>query len=154
VRIKEMNIRTFYMGTSYKVNLKKLTCNCPDFTKKRKKFDKDDPRRLCKHLVRSIQDPYDYYNFEVGSQVIYCQLKKIGFPCNNFRLTISIDNEPHTAYINKDPNKSWIDVFDKQNKYGFNVKEQRWSYGDAPKRGDDLIAPLISSWIKINGKIG
>ena len=139
------------VGT-YKVNLKKLKCNCPDFNKRRKKFSMDDSRRLCKHLMKSIDDPYDYYNFAVGNQVDYFQGKGIGFPCNNTKLTISVDNETYTAYIDNDK-EVWIDIFDEQDRYGFNVEEQRWSYGTSPSKGDRIIEPLTKYWIKIHGEI-
>jgi hypothetical protein len=41
-------------GQYYSVNTYVLTCTCPIFTRKLKSLDKNDPHRLCKHLVQAI----------------------------------------------------------------------------------------------------
>lgn len=35
----------------FKINIDNLTCSCRDWKKKRSNFDKNDPRRLCRHII-------------------------------------------------------------------------------------------------------
>lgn len=39
----------------YEVNVDELTCTCKDWTCRRHNFSKDNPRRLCKHLVQALE---------------------------------------------------------------------------------------------------
>lgn len=41
---------------AYVVSLNELTCNCPNFSEDRAGFAANDPRRLCKHLVKGLTD--------------------------------------------------------------------------------------------------
>lgn len=43
-------------GMEYRVHLQRLTCTCPNFHEDREGFSMDDPRRLCKHLVKGLVD--------------------------------------------------------------------------------------------------
>lgn len=43
-------------GSEYRVNLDAISCSCPNWRNNRTKFDEDDPRRLCKHLISAICD--------------------------------------------------------------------------------------------------
>lgn len=47
---------TSYSDSSikYNIDLDNLTCSCPDFVKNRLSYNKDNPLRLCKHLLREI----------------------------------------------------------------------------------------------------
>lgn len=35
----------------FKINIDNLTCTCRDWKKERSNFDKNDPRRLCRHII-------------------------------------------------------------------------------------------------------
>ena len=39
---------------TYDVSVIKMTCSCADFIKTRTQFNKNDPRRACKHLVEQF----------------------------------------------------------------------------------------------------
>lgn len=39
----------------YDVNIEELTCTCKDWTCRRHNFSKDNPRRLCKHLLQALE---------------------------------------------------------------------------------------------------
>lgn len=41
-------------GKEYEVSMKELTCSCPNFTEDRAKYQRTDPLRLCKHLIKSL----------------------------------------------------------------------------------------------------
>lgn len=46
-------------GKEYEINLPELTCTCLNFAEDRLKYQKNDPRRLCKHMVKTLVD-YEY----------------------------------------------------------------------------------------------
>lgn len=39
----------------YDVDIEELTCTCKDWTCRRHNFSKDNPRRLCKHLLQALE---------------------------------------------------------------------------------------------------
>lgn len=42
-------------GCCYEVNTGEMTCSCPDFVERRAGFERDDIRRLCKHMIMVFQ---------------------------------------------------------------------------------------------------
>lgn len=52
-----MKIETKSKSTSatYTVDLKNVTCTCPDFKYRRSRYSKKDPERLCKHLKEEMR---------------------------------------------------------------------------------------------------
>lgn len=141
-----IEVESFSGSGNYQLDLNTLSCSCPDFQKRRTHFDAEDPRRLCKHLIKEI-DPFDYFNGDSAYHILAIDSNH-GFPTGE-KIIISAGNETITAYINTDKNKVWIDVFDSQDRYGFNVKEQRWSYGTGPKHSEDIAKCLTEQCDKI-----
>ena len=84
-------------NTQYKVNLRNLTCTCPDFEKERKRFSCEDVRRLCKHLLycmgESVDLPELVYPEQAGYLFKYFSLKRYApRPSAKFR-KIEIDTD-------------------------------------------------------------
>jgi hypothetical protein len=147
-RSQFIETESFSGSGNYQLDLNTLSCSCPDFQKRRTQFSMEDPRRLCKHLIEEI-DPFDYFSGDSAYHILAID-SNYGFPTGE-RIIISVGNKTITAYINDDKNKVWIDVFDSENRYGFNVKEQRWSYGTGPDRSKDIAKCLTEQWSKIYG---
>ncbi|HHT9115421.1 MAG TPA: hypothetical protein ACFYEL_03020, partial [Candidatus Wunengus californicus] len=55
----------------YEVNPRVITCTCPDFNETHADYLKDDPRRLCKHIIRvfrekdNIPDDLNFYKYGI-----------------------------------------------------------------------------------------
>jgi len=118
----------------YSVNLNELTCTCNDWSLERFIFNKDDPRRLCKHLIASFKDDITYEDYSNDTEVIVpkqlipfgktistCKLKKKGF----YRFKdFYIYNH---FIIAKSNNPIYIDVWIKnENKLQQNYVENYW----------------------------
>lgn len=55
--IGQVKIESFSVGEKeYEVSLKELTCSCPNFMEDRAKYQRTDPIRLCKHLIKALVD--------------------------------------------------------------------------------------------------
>jgi len=117
-------------GGDYEVNADSVTCQCPDFYKRRKDFAMSDPRRLCKHLMTIVaSDNID----DVHHAAIFQNLqeKGLGYPLGQ-KFSSKIRGRQVTAFIGPDPNHPWVNVFVESDEYGYNIQEDRWSYGNEP----------------------
>ena len=63
---------------NYKINIENLSCNCSDWNYNRKHYNKNDIRRLCRHIIASfdVLEVYPKYDFEYED---YC-VKDIKVP--------------------------------------------------------------------------
>jgi len=100
----------------YDTDVTNLTCNCEDWKQTRNTYSKDDPRRLCKHLINKmnvssltnslkyfIEDIEFYKTKEWGFKQDFEKI--LTFPINNFKVLIDV---------------GWMNVYDSDgNKYGY-----------------------------------
>ena len=53
---------------NYKINLENLSCNCSDWKNNRKQYNKNDIRRLCRHIIASFNilevNPKYHFDYE------------------------------------------------------------------------------------------
>ena len=142
----QLNIKSFTGNEEYKIDVLEITCTCPDFSDRRSGFNRDDPRRLCKHLIRALLE-----NGELPESMDkYCdKLQGIadegrGFPLTKKLVNHLIDGYPFEIWLCdtqniSDPKYAWCDVYEKGKRYAYNIIEKRWSYKDAPKNSDDVV---------------
>ena len=125
------------------INTKAMTCSCPDFRKEREQFRHDDPRRLCKHLVRSFTEakslPEDLIFYKEGIEQSAGAHR--GFPTNRTRFDERINGERISIMIpreitGEDP---WIDVYCDSGRYSYSPGLERWADETAPPREGQVI---------------
>ena len=134
----------------YEVNPRAITCTCPDFNETHADYPKDDPRRLCKHLIRVFHEkdnlPDDLKFFKEGIE--FFAGRKSGFPPSTYRKNTSINGEKIEIFFDEydDTRHSlWISIYWKGKKYGHDLIYGSWGYSNIPEPENVL---QIIAWIK------
>lgn len=128
------------------INTKAMTCSCPDFRKEREQFRHDDPRRLCKHLVRSFTAakslPEDLILYKEGIEQSAGAHR--GFPTNRTRFDERINDERISIMIPREitAEDPWIDVYCDSGRYSYSPGLERWADETAPPREEQVISFL------------
>ncbi len=124
---------------TYHVSISKMTCSCPDFQKHRKNVAPNDPRRVCKHIATVLEENNF---FQPQSELALVILQRSS--TNKKLTTVKLESGNEVAICHG--GSEWIDVFTRKRKkgdngglytgkydrFGFNLNENRWSYGDGP----------------------
>lgn len=144
---KSIKVDSFSESKSYKIDPKKITCSCPDFLNRRRGFDKQDPRRLCKHLMSLANISGDEHKVSIME---YFKKHDRGYPVYpEISETFGAGNV--SAFLSETPDYVWIDVFFKGKRYGFNIEENRWSYGVKPPATNSIVKWLKKQWHETHG---
>lgn len=96
-------------GTFYSVDTERLTCTCPDFHLYRKEYYTNDPRRLCKHLIRILvrQHKIPALLFPYQSEINRRESMGAGFP----NVTISTRSSYANFDTDEDVGDAWEGTF-------------------------------------------
>ena len=142
---KDIKVKSFSNPSlSYTLNLSKMTCTCPDFTKRHAKFEKGTIERLCKHLKLELSKETSIK----GS--IFEPLLSDKHDSKSF--LISDETESIIGYSESN---EWINVYAKSvslkfDKFGYSIDEHRWSRDNLPASADaieniinEVIVPII-----------
>lgn len=130
----------------HEINTRSITCSCQDFRKEREQFRHDDPRRLCKHLVRSFiaadSLPEELALYRQGIE--RSAQAHNGFPADRRRfdkvlggkkISIMIPNE----VTEEDP---LIDVYCEGKRYGYSPESGKWADRTAPPHEGQILMLL------------
>ena len=127
----------------HEINARSLTCSCQDFREGREQFRHDDPRRLCKHLVRSFVDagflPADLQLFKEG--VERSALEHEGFPADRKRFDTLLRGKAFTVMIPGDiaVEGSLIDVYCEAKCYRYSPSLEKWAEEAIPPYEGEMI---------------
>jgi hypothetical protein len=129
---------------AYDVDPSKLICSCPDWTGRRNAFKQDDPRRLCKHLVKAICEtsipeclaPY-------GQGIRFFHSKGWGFPVKEKRKFAEVKGRTVEAHIPTDGENEWAEVFDRGRMFGLHIYNYWWSRGEEPEDAEEIAQALV-----------
>jgi len=121
-------------NTSYSINEIDLSCSCPDFQKSRSYFAADDPRKLCKHVIKFLCENQQQHQFELFKEKLdWCYEKERGFPLFGEQFK-SADNEfeivgfmPSENQWNFNSEGFWIELYYKNTRFAFNPVFQTWT---------------------------
>ncbi len=132
--------------TIYVVWPSSLDCTCPDWTKRRASFQKNDPRRLCKHLVYAIAEGKMKLpqNLEAHAAIIKTlnELDK-GVPRGKLE-TISITGQSITLYHPHVGSLSeWVNVAEGDSVYAYSPEENRWARDKKPRNALAISAQIM-----------
>lgn len=129
-------------STWYELDLKEVRCTCPDWQKRRAHLHPDSPGRLCKHLVRVFAAnpralPPGLRDF--ARMVAWSAKRPIprGFPCGEACRHGMVGKVAYVLGVER-AKSPWVNVHAGTSRYGFNLVEQRWAYGDKPPHAAEL----------------
>ena len=122
--------------TEYNVDLMRYTCTCPDWAGRRAKLAPGSIGRACKHIVRSLHAQDEFENFPPIIRAIIedAFFRDGGTAPGDDYLHMDLNgNSIFVSYTGGD----WANVLapdgNDYSRFGYNITEQRWSYGEAPK---------------------
>ena len=133
----------------HEINSKSITCSCLDFRKDREQFRHDDPRRLCKHLVKSFADgnsiPEELAFFWEGIQL--SAENHNGFPSNKRRFdgVFSWGRISLMVPLETTEENPWIDVYTDAGRYRYSPGLRRWAEGTVPPLEREIIRFLYET---------
>lgn len=125
------------------INSKSITCSCPDFRKDREGFRHDDPRRLCRHLVKSFIDarslPEELELFRKGIEL--SAEDHSGFPVGRRRFDRLVSGKKISIMIPKEITEKdpWIDVYFEGQRYRYSPLNETWADNIAPPGEADVV---------------
>lgn len=126
---------------TYEVDLTGPSCSCPDFSTYRSALPSGHISRCCKHIMQAYAEvrPPDGWPswldpfFEAGFRPLPSQ-------------QWSVFKTPAGNYLVSSENRSWGNVYassgGNNQKYGYNVDEDRWSYGNEPPEAEMLASGI------------
>lgn len=140
-------------GEVYRCNLTKLNCTCPDWHDRRKYLLRNDPGRLCKHLVQCFLKEPDKVPAKIKPFWKLIQLagkNNRGMFAGNENVAafymVTESGEPYL--ITRKDNGEWVNLTTPDGeRYGFSLYEFRWSYDNAPPQAEQWERRIRASKI-------
>lgn len=125
-------------GSIYEVDLKNAACTCPDWQKRRADVARDQPDRLCKHLVRLYEEQPNMLPPALARYApLFPALDGRGMPCKRPDKKVYYGERNGVPYIFAyEAGKPWANLYVDEARYGYNDEEGRWSYGRPPEDAD------------------
>ena len=125
----------------YEVDMKTISCSCPDWRTSRSHLPVGHFSRFCKHAFTA------YFNVEIEGPPAVMEFLSNAFPPHPEKEWILKPlSDGGDLILISSPTPTWADVYAIGNKgwgrFGYNVDEERWSYGISPKQSDKIIALL------------
>lgn len=123
---------------TYDTDIKKLTCSCPDWIKKRNNYPLDNPKRLCKHIINKLDVanlPESIKHFKASIEVY--REKEIGFTLDFEKVINILEANCKALYRDGD----WINIFDVDGKqYGLLIRDNEyiWTKKGKPKKYKEI----------------
>lgn len=138
--------KSFSTNEKYIIHVGEITCTCPDFAKRRHLFTRDDPRRLCKHLIKTLlktgEIPESFNKYIEKFQGL--EDSKRGFPLDKYSTLVSIRGQSIEIWLPDNemcdhPPGPWCDIYIRNERYSYNHNEGRWSRENKPAYSDEII---------------
>lgn len=132
-------------GISYIISPASVTCSCPDFQKERASVPQDSPCRVCKHLMHYyVQHPDDIPSSLTPFADIFAHFDGKGarIPYAEPGIWSGVIGEIGTLITSWKESLPWVNIYVGDKKYGYNIDEKRWSYGEQPCNADKIL-PLL-----------
>lgn len=126
----------------YNTSIEKLECDCLDWIKSRMNYQKEDPRRLCKHIIQKLNIdnlPLEIKKFK--DMICFYQEKSKGFK-TDFQKIVTLEDLTLLGLFD------WIDVCD-DNGIRYGVKKEdnyiRWAKDLKPSNYKMVESYLIKN---------
>lgn len=131
------------VGTVYEVDLSSPSCSCPDWMGKRRRLPVGHLSRCCKHVIDAYNQaaPENGWPGWIGAFFMH------GWKPHPEQEWGVIGSDGDIVLYSTGPN-GWADVYAKSEglyeRYGYNVNENRWSYGVKPENGYSIACAIIA----------
>ena len=120
---------------SYSVNLSDSSCSCPDWYGSRRNFPPNSLNRSCKHIAYALNKVNKNSEYPEWLQCLIneCHHSEKGLSPKVKWAMVLVKNN---LVLVSSGTGDWINVYTHHDgsfsKFGYNIKEQRWSYGMRP----------------------
>ena len=120
---------------SYSVNLSDSSCSCSDWYGARKHFPSNTLNRCCKHVAYALHKVKKDLEYPEWLQCLIneCRHSEKGLSPKVKWTMVLVKNNP---VLVSSGTGDWINVYAHHDgyfsKFGYNIKEERWSYGMRP----------------------
>lgn len=137
-------------GQVYEVDLSNLVCTCQDF-QARNGYPQESLSRCCKHLIRALGESKVSEAAGKWEQAIIAE----GHGSPRGAWLVKLDTAPEIL-ITASSSREWVNIFAHSkrrgekirdatgviHRHGWNIVENRWSYGEGPA-GSRELTPLM-----------
>lgn len=122
---------------TYDTNIQNLTCSCPNWVKRRSVYSMNNPKRLCKHIIKKLNianlpDSIKYFRESIEAY----RERELGFRMD-FNLMDMFELDYKVLYRDGE----WINIFDSDGKqYGLLINDNRflWTRSGKPKKYKEI----------------
>jgi hypothetical protein len=131
-------------GRLYEVDLTGPSCTCPDWRARRSKLPIGDLTRCCKHIL-SV-----YARTARPEKTDACLMAFIenGWPAHPRARWQLMTAGSHEVLFCSAAEQGWANVYAKSGaeycRFGFNVEEQRWAYGEKPESAREIANAIVA----------
>jgi hypothetical protein len=147
--VKKTTVRSSNGYDEYSIDMAGPSCTCPDWMDRRRDKPEGSMGRACKHIVRTF--------FELGMDRQFppplwavlncCQLRSGGTGPNDEYVMIEVKDRQFVACYG---NGDWVNVIEMRpgdsDRFGYNLVQNRWAYGESPKGARGLRAAIHERW--------
>lgn len=132
-------------GDHYDVDLSAHSCTCPDWLDKRQEYPVGHLNRLCKHIAAGFAHT-KAANGWLLALVNECMRRNRGvYPANEWAI-FQVGSKRKDVLIGCGDTE-WVNVYYDGERYGYNLNEDRWAYGDQPPYAKQIIQKMSKTGI-------
>lgn len=141
----------------YEVHLNGPTCTCPDWLEHRASKPPGSPARACKHVVEALFQfgTYRHCSAAMLGVLENCQRRMKGTYPEEDYLSVWIKGQ---HFVLSCSSGDWVNLIEVcegglSHRYGYNMAERRWAYGESPKGARPLRVFMHEVWpaARLNG---
>lgn len=130
---------------TYMVNVKKLSCTCPDFVENRSHYAERDVRRVCAHLYDKLYQTKVERNFNPLLQLIIRYARKE----RNFHKLMTDNGDFVFGFSEGSPWVKVIAIIRNTPQIGsFNILEDRWAYNEELEYSKEIKSQILELFFR------
>lgn len=134
---------------AYQVDLMEHSCTCPDW-QRRDHWPVGHPGRCCRHVAFAFGEVHSGLEAHLHAVLHDCLQRGTGTHPEDDWLMVPMRNGKPAVISGG--SGDWCNVYipfgGKYERYGYNRKEQRWAYGDAPPASLQISAAIAAHFEK------
>jgi hypothetical protein len=129
----------------YDIDLAAHTCTCGDWVYKRREIGAGEIGRACKHIMKALRDvaPQGGWPAWFAGLIEDCCLRDRGPHSADLWYVVNVADHPVLFGTGA---SDWANVFEMKDgqytRFGYNVIEDRWAYGERPYRSGTIVKAI------------
>ena len=146
---RQTTVRSSSGYEEYSIDMAGPTCTCPDWINRRRGKPEGSLGRACKHIVRTVFDIglFRQCATPIWAVLNHCQSRGGGTGPNDEYVMIEVKKRQFVASYG---NGDWVNVIEirgeDSERFGYNLVQKRWAYGESPKGARGLRAAIHETW--------